>query len=38
MGRDDDEAGEAQSKNMRLVGFVDLQSRSAYQPRCTNSS
>jgi len=30
--RDDDEAGEAQSKNMRLVGFVDLQSRSAYQP------
>jgi hypothetical protein len=30
--RDDEEGGDAQSKNMRLVGFNDLQARSAYQP------
>ncbi len=30
--RDDDDDGRAESRNMRLVGFHDLQARSAYQP------
>lgn len=29
---DDDERGDAQSRNLRLLGFSDLQSRSTYQP------
>jgi len=30
--RDDDDDGRAESRNMKLVGFNDLQARSAYQP------
>lgn len=32
LAREDDHAGRAESKNMRLVGWNDLQARSSYQP------